>query len=115
MSRTGLPIMRPLFLEFPNGAADGGPIDLSTGNAFLLGPDLLIAQSPYPDELDDYSVAPCRQSAGTSIGQAQGSMEVPGAKVMIMRQLHSQKYTSTARLKPCLSSFGQAQFFHNSR
>jgi alpha-glucosidase len=57
MSRTGLPIMRPLFLEFPNGAPDGSPIDLSSGNAFLLGPDLLIAQSPYPDELDDYSVA----------------------------------------------------------
>jgi alpha-glucosidase len=57
MSRTGLPIMRPLFLEFPNSTADGAPIDLSAGNAFLLGPDLLIAQSPYPDELDDYSVA----------------------------------------------------------
>jgi alpha-glucosidase len=57
MSRTGLPIMRPLFLEFPHGAADGGPLDLSTGNAFMVGPDLLVAQSPYPDELDDYSVA----------------------------------------------------------
>jgi len=57
MSRTGLPMMRPLFLEFPAGAADGGPIDLSTGNAFMLGGDLLVAQSPYPDEVDDYTVA----------------------------------------------------------
>jgi alpha-glucosidase len=57
MSRTGLPIMRPLFLEFPMGGADGQPLDLSTDNAFLLGPDLLVAQSPYPDEVDDYSVA----------------------------------------------------------
>jgi len=57
MSRTGLPIMRPLFLEFPAGAADGGPIDLNTGNAFMLGGDLLVAQSPYPDEVDDYTVA----------------------------------------------------------
>jgi alpha-glucosidase len=57
MSRTGLPIMRPLFLEFPAGATDGGPIDLNTGNAFMLGGDLLVAQSPYPDELDDYTVA----------------------------------------------------------
>jgi len=57
MSRTGLPIMRPLFLEFPHGAADGAPLDLSTGNAFMVGPDLLVAQSPYPDELDDYQVA----------------------------------------------------------
>ncbi|WP_109484397.1 TIM-barrel domain-containing protein [Occallatibacter savannae] len=57
MSRTGLPIMRPLFMEFPHGAADGGPIDLSTGNAFMVGSDLLVAQSPYPDEVDDYAVA----------------------------------------------------------
>ena len=57
MSRTGLPIMRPLFLEFPNGNGDGQALDLSNGNTFLLGPDLLVAQSPYPDELDDYTVA----------------------------------------------------------
>jgi alpha-glucosidase len=57
MSRTGLPMMRPLFLEFPKGSLDGGPLDLNTGNEFLLGPDLLVAQSPYPDTLDDYSVA----------------------------------------------------------
>ncbi len=57
MSRTGIPIMRPLFLEFPNGSADGQPVDLNTGNAFLLGGDLLVAQSPYPDEMDDYTVA----------------------------------------------------------
>ena len=57
MSRTGLPIMRPLFLEFPDGGANGQPLDLSGGNAFLLGPDLLVAQSPYPDEMDDYTVA----------------------------------------------------------
>jgi alpha-glucosidase len=57
MSRTGLPIMRPLFLEFPTPTADGSPIDLASGNVFMLGPDLLIAQSPYPDELDNYTVA----------------------------------------------------------
>lgn len=57
MSRTGLPIMRPLFLEFPTGAKDGEPFDLSTANAFLLGGDLLVAQSPFPDEMDDYTVA----------------------------------------------------------
>jgi alpha-glucosidase len=57
MSRTGLPIMRPLFLEFPSPTADGSPIDLANGNVFMLGPDLLVAQSPYPDEVDNYSVA----------------------------------------------------------
>jgi alpha-glucosidase len=57
MSRTGLPIMRPLFLEFPTPTADGSPIDLADSNTFMLGPDLVIAQSPYPDEVDNYTVA----------------------------------------------------------
>jgi alpha-glucosidase len=56
MSRTGLPIVRPMFLEFPDGAVDGGPIDLGASGAFLLGGDLLVAQSPFPDEMDDYTV-----------------------------------------------------------
>lgn len=54
MSRTGLPIVRPMFLEFPDGGVDGGPLDAG-GSSFLLGGDLLIAQSPYPDEMDDYT------------------------------------------------------------
>ena len=57
MSETGLPMVRPLFLEFPQGALDGQPLDLSDSGSFLLGPDILVAQSPYPDELDDYQVA----------------------------------------------------------
>jgi alpha-glucosidase len=57
MSRTGLPMMRPMFLEFPQGMGDGQPIDLANSNSFLLGPDLLVAQSPNPDEVDDYGVA----------------------------------------------------------
>lgn len=57
-SRTGLPMVRPLFLEFPNAAADGHPIDLDNGatSEFMLGSDLLIAPSPYPEEPDAYSV-----------------------------------------------------------
>lgn len=57
-SRTGLPIVRPLFLEFPEAMPDGHPIDVDTAAAaeFLFGPDLLVAPQPYPEELDDYSV-----------------------------------------------------------
>jgi alpha-glucosidase len=57
MSRTGLPMMRPLFLEFPESTVDGQPIDLANRNTFMLGADLLVAESPYPDEVDDYTVA----------------------------------------------------------
>ena len=57
-SRTGLPLVRPLFFEFPNAAGDGHPIDIDIPAAgeFMLGPDLLIAPSPYPDEQDSYEV-----------------------------------------------------------
>jgi alpha-glucosidase len=56
-SRTGLPIMRPLFLEFPDAAPDHHPldVDVSSSGEFLLGSDLLIAPSPWPEQLDDYS------------------------------------------------------------
>ncbi len=57
-SRTGLPLVRPLFLEFPNAVADRHPIDIDVPAAgeFLLGSDLLIAPSPYPEESDAYTV-----------------------------------------------------------
>jgi alpha-glucosidase len=57
-SRTGLPLLRPLFLEFPDATSDRRPIDTDTEAAgeFLLGPDLLIASAPYPDELGAYSI-----------------------------------------------------------
>ena len=57
-SRTGLPIERPLFLEFPNAASDGHPIDVdlrATGE-FMVGPDILVAAPPYADKLDSYGV-----------------------------------------------------------
>ncbi len=56
MSRTGVPIMRPLFLEFPQATADGSPIDLSAGGEFLFGRDLLVAPNPSPEEVAAYEV-----------------------------------------------------------
>ena len=57
-SRTGLPMVRPLFLEFPDALPDRHPIDVdaSASQEFLLGPDLLIAGAPFPDKMDDYDV-----------------------------------------------------------
>ena len=55
-SRTGIPLMRPLFLEFPDAAEDKHPLDLDAPNEFLLGPDLLVAPAVYPDQPDAYSV-----------------------------------------------------------
>ena len=56
-SRTGLPINRPLFLEFPHATADSSPLDLTTGGAeFLVGSHLLVAPNPSPEEIAPYTV-----------------------------------------------------------
>jgi alpha-glucosidase len=53
-----MPLLRPLFLEFPQAFPDGHPIDTdnNASGEFLLGANLLIAPPPYPDEMDEYSV-----------------------------------------------------------
>jgi len=55
-SETGIPVMRPLFLDFPKAASDGDPLDLDAPGEFLFGPDLLVAPPRYPDEVQDYTV-----------------------------------------------------------
>jgi alpha-glucosidase len=56
MSRTGLPIVRPLFLEFPDATKDKHPLDLDAGNEFLFGNNLLVAPAIYPEKPDAYAV-----------------------------------------------------------
>lgn len=55
---TGMPMMRPLFLDYPDATKDKHPIDLdpNVDAEFLLGHDLLIAPSPYPEAPDAYGV-----------------------------------------------------------
>ena len=55
-ARTGLPMLRPIFLDYPNGAHDGHPIDLENDQSFLLGHDLLVAPPPYAEAPDRYTV-----------------------------------------------------------
>jgi len=55
-SRTGLPLMRPLFLEFPEIFAPSGPGADHWDTEFLLGRSLLIAPAPFGEMMDDYVV-----------------------------------------------------------
>lgn len=55
-SRTGLPLMRPVFLEFPEIFAPGTGFD-HLDTEFLLGRSLLIAPQPYGEMMDDYVVS----------------------------------------------------------
>lgn len=50
-SRTGLPILRPVFLEFP--AVLKAPLDAGD---FMLGDALLVAPSPVPESPGDYEI-----------------------------------------------------------
>jgi alpha-glucosidase len=56
MTRNGLPIVRPMFLEFPSATEDRHPLDLDVPNQFMFGASLLIAPFRFPDELDSYDV-----------------------------------------------------------
>ena len=56
LSRTGVPIVRPLFVEYPQANADGHPIDLDAGGEFLFGPDILVAPPPFPEQKEAYEV-----------------------------------------------------------
>jgi alpha-glucosidase len=55
-SRTGVPMIRPLFLEFPHATKDGHPIDLDAGGEFMFGPSLVVAPPEHPETLDKYSL-----------------------------------------------------------
>ncbi len=56
-SRTGLPLMRPVFLEFPEIFAPSAPGFDNLDTEFLLGPSLLIAPPPFGEMVNDYAVS----------------------------------------------------------
>ncbi len=56
-SHDGVPLMRPLFVEFPHATSNDHPIDLDdNGSEFLVGKSLLVAPNPSPDEIAAYEV-----------------------------------------------------------
>jgi alpha-glucosidase len=56
-SRDGVPIDRPLFLEFPHAIENGTPFDATTGGSeFLFGSHLLVAPNPSPEEVAPYTI-----------------------------------------------------------
>jgi alpha-glucosidase len=55
-SRDGLPIVRPLFLEFPHATADNAPLDAQAPGEFMFGPAILVADNPSPEEVAPYEI-----------------------------------------------------------
>jgi alpha-glucosidase len=56
-SRTGLPLMRPVYMEFPEIFAPGFPGFDNVDTEFLLGSGLLIAPPPFAEMAGDYAVS----------------------------------------------------------
>ena len=56
-SRTGLPLMRPVYMEFPEIFASTYPGFDNLDTEFLLGPDMLIAPPPFGEMVNDYAVS----------------------------------------------------------
>lgn len=54
-SRTGIPLLRPVFLNFPNVLANGDRLGGSE-DQFMVGDDLLVAPSPTLESPGDYKV-----------------------------------------------------------
>jgi len=54
-SRTGVPLMRPVFLEFPAQLAGGGVLG-GTADQFMLGGDLLVAPAPVGESPVPYPI-----------------------------------------------------------
>ena len=56
-SRSGLPMMRPIFLEFPEIFAPSAPGFEHWDTEFLFGRSLMIAPQPFGETVDDYVVS----------------------------------------------------------
>jgi alpha-glucosidase len=105
-SRTGMPLLRPLFLEYPGAAPDRHPIDLDLDaeGEFLLGSDLLIAPGHFADELDAYTV-----ELPTSVwydfwsGARLSATQAPAAPLDDPAALHASAVPLTLRVTPTLA------------
>ena len=56
LTRTGVPVDRPLFLEFPGATADKHPMDIDAGNEFMFGHDFLVAPPLFFEQPDSYEL-----------------------------------------------------------
>ena len=92
-SRTGDPIMRPIFYDYPEMTK--APCDQSM--AFTVGRDLLVAASPKPESPAALRRLPARPLAGTTIGPGCRSSERKNGAVEIVRKRQPR---SPARLRP---------------
>ncbi|MFG6461701.1 TIM-barrel domain-containing protein [Roseateles sp. DXS20W] len=83
-SRTGIPLLRPVFLNFPEVLAKGDRLG-ATEDQFMVGGDLLVAPSPTPESPGDYTV----ELPGPGWFDYWTGQRLDGAKVSITPRLES--------------------------
>ena len=95
-SRNGMPLMRPLFLEFPN-------VDLDPGNEFMWGPGLLVAPAMFQEEPQNYSA---RMPSGEWYDYWTGkeiTRRAPGGDPVITGAAKSPPAVMEVNIKPALA------------
>jgi alpha-glucosidase len=105
-THTGLPLLRPVFLEFPDAAPDRHPIDLdlNASGEFMVGPDLLVAAPPFPDNANDYEAElPSTGWFDFWTGKREGGVPTQTASVGLQPEAAAGPALSTIRIHPELA------------
>ncbi len=105
-THTGLPLLRPIFLDFPEAAADRHPldVDLNASGEFMVGSDLLVAAPPFPDKMDDFDAE--LPSAGWYdfwTGKRVDDVHAPGLGGSLQSDVGKGPGLSTIRIHPELA------------
>ncbi|HEY6770690.1 MAG TPA: TIM-barrel domain-containing protein [Candidatus Sulfotelmatobacter sp.] len=104
-SRTGMPLNRPVFLEFPEIFAPSSPGFDHLDTEFLLGPDLLVAPPPFGEMIDDYVVSyPKGEWYDFWTGQKMGPAAASPNIVDIANAGPGAKFTEPPKIHPALET-----------
>ena len=114
MSRTGLPIMRPLFLEFPAPTAMAARSTWPTATSLCSVLICWLPRAPIPTRWT-ITRSRCRRWVGTTTGQERWSRARRAERPSTIPQSSSRKFASTAASTRFRSSFVPGQLFPSSR
>ncbi len=106
-THTGLPLLRPLFLEYPDATPDRHPLDIdqTASGEFMVGPDLLIAPPAFPDKLDDYEATlPSPDWYDFWTGKRVGAHETGGVAGGLQPEAGTGPVISTLHIHPELGT-----------
>jgi alpha-glucosidase len=102
-SRTGLPMLRPLFLEFPDVTGDKHPIDLDAKGEFMWGEDLLIAPPAFLETASKYTPT----LPGPSWYDFWTGLKVAKPRPLTVIAAETTEYNAAGKKTPVMETEGQ--------